>query len=274
MSKTRDELCKKSIDMFMLNAYDIQYNILTLTENKSSSLHLYEIVMPRLVKLYDVDRSHTINGRSYPPGTVYNEQDLPTPAAFNTEFNNYFRDYALYRHEHRIEAEAEEEDEMVAIKISYVEVTSVNIEFDKIVASIVVKYAKQHKPYPTVQVQPIVFEKRYNHLKRLYEEQCSHITILENDNYHNKHSLRIVKQELDHVKNESINKYINAKQKLLTLQHLIRTLYAKTNQADECPVCYETILVENLAIPECGHFICSVCSKRCLRCPLCRDVGI
>lgn len=273
MSKSRDELCKKSIDMFMLNAYDIQYNILTLTENKSSSLHLYEIVMPRLVKLYDVDTSHTINGRSYPPGTVYNEQDLPTPATFNNDFNNYFREYALYKEEHKIDAEADV-DEIVAIKISYVEATSVNIEFDKIVASIVVKYAKQHKPYPITQVQPIIFEKRYNHLKRLYEDQCSHITILENDNYHYKHRLRITKQELDHVKNESINKYINAKQKLLTLQHIIRTLYAKTNQADECPVCYETIIVENLAIPECGHFICSVCSKKCARCPLCRDVGI
>lgn len=267
MPKSRDELCKQSIDIFMSNKYDIQYNINTLTENKSSSMHLYEIIMPRLVKLYEVDTSHTINGRSYPPGTVFREQDLPTPAEFNAEFNNYFEDYALYRHEHRI-------DEIVVLKLAYVEVTQVSIEHDKLVASVVVQYANQHKPYPIQQVQPINFENRYNNLKRLYEDQCSNITILENDNYHYKRRLRIAKQELDNIKTASINKYINVKQKFLTLQHIIRTLYTKTNQSEECPVCYENILAENLIIPECGHFICSVCSKKCAGCPLCRDVGI
>ena len=272
MSKSRDALCKQSIDIFMSNNYEIQYNIRTLTENKSSSVHLYEIVMPRLVKLYEVDTSHTINGRSYPPGTVFNEQDLPTPAAFTADFNNYYEDYASYRR--IVDRSVDETDEIVVIKIAYVEVTLVSIETDKLVASVVVKYAKQHKPYPIEQVQPINFENRYNNLKRLYEEQCSNITILENDNYHYKRRLRIANQELRSIKNASVNKYINVKQKFLTLQHIIRTLYTKTNQSEECPVCYENILTENLIIPECGHFICSVCSNKCSGCPLCRDVGI
>jgi hypothetical protein len=259
MSKSRDDLCKQSIDIFMSNNYDIEYNICTLTENKSSSMHLYNIIMPRLVKLYEVDTSHTINGRSYPPGTVFHEQDLPTSAAFTAYFNNYYEDYALYRKENRV---------------SYQEVTLVNIETDKLVASVVVKYAKQHKPYPIERVEPINFENRYKNLKQLYEEQCSNITILENDNYYYKRRLRIAKQELVTAQNSFINKYINVKQKFLTLQHIIRTLYTKTDQSDECPVCYENILAENLIIPECGHFICSVCSNKCSCCPLCRDNGI
>ena len=267
MSKSRDELCKQSINAFMTDNYDIEYNINTLTEKKSSSVHLYEIIMPRIVKLYDVDTHHTINGRTYPPGTVFHEQDLPTLSAFNANFNNYYEDYALYKQYYK-------EGELVSDKISYIEVTLVSFETDKLVASVVVKYAKQHKPYPIEQMQPINFENRYNNLKRLYEDQCSNITIIENVNYHYKRRLRIAKQELNHIKNASVNKYINVKQKLLTLQHIIRTLYTKTNQQEECPVCYENIQVENLIIPECGHFICSICSNKCSSCPLCRDVGI
>lgn len=267
MSKTRDELCKQSIDIFMTDHYNIDYNINTLTENKSSSVHLYEIIMPRLVKLYDVDTHHTINGRTYAPGTVFHEQDLPTQAAFNADFNNYFEDYALYKQYHK-------EGKLVSDKISYVEVTLVSIETDKLVASVVVKYTNNHRPYPIMELQPINFEYKYNKMKQLYEDLCSKITILENDNYHHKRRLRIVKREFTNMQHEFVKKHLNIKHKFSALQQIIRTLYTKTNQPEECPVCYENILAENLIVPECGHFICSMCSNKCSRCPLCRDISL
>ena len=70
MPKSRDERCRQAIDSYMTNAYAVQYNINSLTKNKSGSLHSYEIVMPRLIKLYDVDTYHTINGTESGPGTI------------------------------------------------------------------------------------------------------------------------------------------------------------------------------------------------------------
>jgi hypothetical protein len=267
MSKSRDELCKQSIDTFMADKYDIEYNINTLTENKSSSVHLYEIIMPRLVKLYDVDTEHTINGRRYPPGEVFNEQDLPTQSAFNADFNNYFEDYALYKEYYK-------GNELISEKTSYIEVTQVSIDTDKLLASVIVKYAKQYKPYPITQVQPINFEYKYNKIKQLYENLYSNVTILENDNYHYRRRLLNVKREFTNMQHEFVKKHSNIKHKFSALQQIIRTLYTRANQSEECPVCYENILAENLIVPECGHFICSMCSNKCSRCPLCRDVTL
>ena len=96
MPKTRDQLCRMAIDHFMTNAYCIKYHINVLTENKSQSMHTYEIEMPLMIKLYEVDTPHMINGITYPAGPVHCEQDLPNEHDFMIDFNQFFDNYALY----------------------------------------------------------------------------------------------------------------------------------------------------------------------------------
>ena len=53
----------------------------------------------------------------------------------------------------------------------------------------------------------------------------------------------------------------------------------EVSDVDECPICYETIKVNNYIVPECGHKICLHCYKQTIlsnsecanQCCLCRQ---
>lgn len=51
-------------------------------------------------------------------------------------------------------------------------------------------------------------------------------------------------------------------------------LYEKVGEANECPCCFETLLKDNMFIPNCGHFICKTCKDTIMNgnklCPLCK----
>jgi len=56
----------------------------------------------------------------------------------------------------------------------------------------------------------------------------------------------------DHVKNE------------------IAELHAETKKLIECPICYDTLNKDNLALPSCGHKYCSSCLDKIDTCAICR----
>ena len=48
-------------------------------------------------------------------------------------------------------------------------------------------------------------------------------------------------------------------------------IYSEQDTLEDCPVCLDAIQKNNLYIPLCFHYICYDCSKRCDKCPLCRE---
>jgi hypothetical protein len=267
MPKTRDQLCRMAIDSFMTNAYCIQYHINVLTENKSQSLHTYEIEMPLMIKLYDVDTPHMINGITYPAGPVHCEQDLPNEHDFMIDFNQFFDNYALYE---RQPSHSGSDD--ILVRTSFIETTNTRSDNMNMTATILVKYAKQYKPFP-IDHTPHNFEAKYNHLTQLFDEQRSQLVLLNRDNKHYRRRLNAVSKEYLSLKKE-YEKTINSVHiKFASLQTIIKSMYEKHTLNEECPVCYEGISVDKLVVPVCGHFICSSCSSRCSSCPICRDAS-
>lgn len=268
MPKSRDERCRRAIDNFMTQAYTVQYNITTLTNNKSGSMHLYDIVMPRMIKLYDVDAYHTINGTEHGPGTIYSEQDLPFAADFQSDFNNYFENFAFYE-----QCPGNCETQYNLKRISYVETTHTTVTDDSLIASVVVKYIKQYTPFPPDPSETNL-EKKLNELERRFSDQQAHNAILMRENKYFRRRIANVSRDLSRVHGEYNNKFINVSQKFTALKTIIKKLYENANKPEDCPVCYECIPADKLIVPECGHFICSTCSSLCSRCPMCRDVEI
>ena len=260
MPKSRDELCRQAIDNLMSSTYDIQYQIINSQTARKSFVHYYDIEIPKLIKLYDVDTNHTINGITYGPGPMFIEQDLPTAQEFIEHFNQYFEEYAFYE---------QPTSSGPPLRTSFIETTHLADDGDKLVASVIVKYIKKYYPF---QIQTTVadVETKYNELLSQYDKKHSQCLLLINDNKHYRRRLKNVSHELYTVRNNMQS----VRPKFTSLQNIIKTLYGKNAMTDDCPVCYESMPVEKLVVPDCGHFICSSCSPLCTRCPICRDEGM
>ena len=46
--------------------------------------------------------------------------------------------------------------------------------------------------------------------------------------------------------------------------------YAQCDKKEDCPVCLEPITCRKLALPKCGHLICTGCKSKINKCPICR----
>lgn len=104
---------------------------------------------------------------------------------------------------------------------------------------------------------------KFNRLKMLYDDQFQEYRLLLNDNRHYKRRYNSIKRDYDKCKIQLTASY--------RLPAIIKSLYGSTKKNQEaCPVCYETIEVDNLKVPICGHFICNTCSGKCEICPICR----
>ena len=270
MPKTRDELCQLAIDKFMTLTYNLTFNIMNVTRNKSESVHCYEIRIPNKTILYDVDTNHTIDGTTYGPGPVYSEQNLPDTDYLIREFNNYFEDYAIYQVVHGTGNASR--------RVAFVEITHVSADGENKIAYVVAKYTKNCKPYPVEPNSPT--EIRLNELQLQYNKlklECIDLQIhtqemISNNKFFRKR-LSSTSRDLCRVTTEYNNKMTMYRSKISMLHTIIKTLYAKNTIAEDCPVCYESMSIDKLVVPECGHFICSSCSPQCTRCPICRDIG-
>lgn len=268
MPKSRDERCRQAIDSYMTNAYAVQYKINSLTHNKSMSIHSYEIVMPRMIKLYDVDTYHTINGVESGPGAIYSEQDLPTASEFANDFNEYFENFAFYE-----QCPDNSPTQYNLIKLSYTETTHITHTDEAIIAGVEVKYLKKYSPFPP-EPSEINIEIKLRELEKRYRDQQAHAVVLMRENKYFRRRIANASRDLSRVHAEYNNKFINVRNKFTALKTIIKNLYENANKQEDCPVCYECIPADKLIVPECGHFICSSCSVQCARCPMCRDVEI
>jgi len=313
MPNTRDDQCKLAIHTFMKNTYNIEYNLIQTTTNKSTKLHCYDIKMPKRINIYDIDK-HTKDRQQLPSQRVYETQDF-TDDILNIDvtFNNYFLPYTM-----SINSQV----------VSSLQITMISIDNDNLIAHVQALYYKSHRPYlvdhietvPTsVSVKPclkydiktnqddsisrwsysmIAYVKKlenecnqlrkiddinqdkiqklndavtdtkcsltvkYNYLKMLYDDQLQVTNLIEVDNCHYKRRYNSIKNDFEKTKIKLATSH--------RLTEVIKSLYANTNKNEDCPVCYESIDVDNLKIPICGHFICITCSDRCDQCPLCR----
>jgi len=160
MPKTRDELCKQAMDAFITDNYDVTYNITPLTKNKANNLHCYEIVVPRLVKTYDID-AHTNNDNTVPADSVYQSQDVTTILSnFDAAFNNHFSEFALYTKE----TSKSDPTTVRDVKKSALEITLIGIDNECLTAWVQVLYHKGHKPYPCdAELTSTIANKETNH---------------------------------------------------------------------------------------------------------------
>jgi len=141
MPKTRDELCKHAIHTFMSNSYDIEYNLVSLTKNKSIKLQCYDIKIPRQIKLYDVDE-YSDNGVHCPARTVYRIQEFTEDILeIDTLFNNYFNPYIL-------RTDTPSSHRYAPSHKSSLQITVISIDNEYLIAHIQALYCNNHHPYP------------------------------------------------------------------------------------------------------------------------------
>lgn len=161
---------------------------------------------------------------------------LPTTNDFIDNMNNYFEPYILYRHSR--------------IKMSYIKINTARSNDFISVINFEIHYFRDHLPFP----------KQLPLLEILIED----IDNLRAELFDQGKQLRRMRR-----------KYNTEKEKLQRVQHNIQKkmekIYTEKSKLDDCPVCMEPIQKNNLYVPICFHYICVDCSKRCEKCPLCRE---
>lgn len=242
MKKTRDELFRKSFDIILqdfcemrhMNTYEWS---LKRISRKQGALHKYKFVIPRSYLQYVTSQYTDQEGFLHPVEEVYTYQFPPEPTAFVLNMNAYFANHYV---------------RMDDVVVSYVKMEHIpNPESFDFVASIEVKYVNGLLPYP---IPPTDLELANQTIEKLTEKMVS------------------FKINAECMENNIRNKEIQLKSKTTMLHRMkdkLKEQY-KRNDPDDCPVCYIPIPCENLVITDCCHYLCSNCSEKCARCPLCR----
>lgn len=161
---------------------------------------------------------------------------LPSTSDFINNMKEYFEPYILYGH--------------YRIKMSYIKIITepsnnyiTTIDFE-------ICYFRDHLPFP---LQLSVPEQLIQNIETLTTE------IHEQGNELNR-MRRKYKTEKERLKRVQQN-----------IQNKMQIMYNQQEILDDCPVCMEPIQKDNLYVPICFHNICNDCSKRCEKCPLCRE---
>ena len=81
-------------------------------------------------------------------------------------------------------------------------------------------------------------------------------------------------QKVEEETEQAVAEALEAKKlQKINSQNLLKafkTMYAKCKDKEDCPICLEPITCRKLALPKCGHLICTGCKSKIKRCPLCR----
>tara|TARA_B100000424_G_scaffold189451_1_gene147382 strand:- start:2402 stop:3112 length:711 start_codon:yes stop_codon:yes gene_type:complete len=161
---------------------------------------------------------------------------LPSTIDFINNMNNYFEPYILYGH--------------FRIKMSYIKIITERSNDYVSTIDFEIHYFRDHLPFPL----PL----------SVNEQLIQDIEILTTEI-----------QEQGNELNRMRRKYKTEKEKLKRVQQNIQNrmqiMYNQQEILDDCPVCMEPIQKNNLYVPICFHNICNDCSKRCEKCPLCRE---
>ena len=161
---------------------------------------------------------------------------LPRTNAFINKLKQYYDPYKLLQN---------------GRNCSYIKILSEpdNEEITHVAFKII--YHKQHLPFPVRLSTIDAYKREIENLEFLLQEENIRKEILE----------------------KKITKY---ESKIKSTQKTIKKLYVenmnlKNEKEKRCPVCWETIEVDQLEIPVCLHEICKDCFKKIKKCPLCRE---
>lgn len=260
---TRDQQFKLCFGEFMGSTCDLYYpdlkewSLESLTKNKSSSVHQYQLKVPAKSVIYTID-PHTdpITGLRQPGAVVQGDQEIPEIHDFSGKFQAYFDKYIMKSH---------------GVIVSYTSIGSV-VKTDqgklKLSARIIVCYYKSYLPYPSKKKTDEQIRDRCIFLEGENTILTEAIFDLNYINTTRANKIKELKKRLSDSKVESI---LKIRTTIYKMEAKIKELYKELGKKDECPVCYECIKSEELVAPGCCHYICGDCYDRCDICPICRD---
>jgi len=161
---------------------------------------------------------------------------LPSTSHFIDNMNNYFEPYILFLQN--------------SFKVSYIKINTEQsndyistIDFD-------IHYFRDHLPFPL----PL----------SVTDKLIQDIEILTTEIHNQGKQLNRMRRKYNTEK-ERLRKVQS------NIQNKMQIIYNQQEVLDDCPVCMEPIQKNNLYVSICFHNICNDCSKRCEKCPLCRE---
>ncbi len=161
---------------------------------------------------------------------------LPTTSYFIDDMNNYFEPYILYGH--------------YRIKMSYIKIITERSNDYISTVDFEIHYFRDHLPFPLPLSVPEQLIQNIETLTTEIHEQGNELNRMRRKYKTEKERLKRVQQNI---------------------QNKMQIMYNQQEILDDCPVCMEPIQKNNLYVPICFHNICKDCSKRCEKCPLCRE---
>ena len=259
---TRDQQFNRCFEEFMDNTRDVFYpelkewSLQDLTKNKSTSLHQYQLKIPKKCVIYTID-SYTdpITGIRQPGAVVQGDQEIPEISDFSNKFHTYFDKFILMTNGGAV--------------VSYTTLFSaVKTGDGEIDAIIKVCYFKSHLPYPSKKKTDEQIRDRCIFLEG--ENTILNETIYDLNLTKSSQTKKII-QLKKRIVESNVESILKTRDIIDKMERKIKEYYKELNRKDDCPVCYECIKSENLVTPGCCHYICGDCYDRCDNCPICRD---
>lgn len=258
---TRDQQFNLCFGEFMDSTCDLYYpdlkewSLESLTKNKSSSVHQYQLKVPAKSVIYTID-PHTdpITGILQPGAVVQGDQEIPEIHDFSDKFQEYFDKYIMKSRR---------------VVVSYTSIGSiVKNDNGELSARIIVCYYKSYLPYPSKKKTDEQIRDRCIFLEgenTILTETIYDLNLIKSSQTN---KIKVLKKRLMDSNVESI---LKTREIIDKMERKIKEYYKELGKQDECPVCYECIKSEVLVTPGCCHYICGDCYDKCDICPICRD---
>jgi len=228
------------------------YELISLTKNKTCRDHTYHLELPHRSELYRIDTHNPERDTE----VGYLDNPRITTETLDKFVEEFFSPHFL---------------KLNNLIVSYVDVGvytgEAKSDFDIYVINIA--YYKSHLPFPVklTKMQNLIVKNRKLEEKIETMEETLNSTINQLDAA--RHSAESIRRRMRIDRRETKEKYVGLMEKM---RQKLLGYYKDTNAQEDCPVCYETIDASKLKIPACCHYICTSCADRCApqQCPMCR----
>jgi len=224
-----------------------EYKLTSFTRNNICRDHEYMLTIPRSVVSYTIES----NDPNIENEVVFKNQDIPTIRNMQNHVHDYFARHSLT---------------VNGVIMSFVDM--VNMGFSNndeatgdFTAKVEVCYYKSHIPFEMPLSPQEETKKKITGLERTIYVLQNQLLNKSNEADMNR---RLIRRERRLAK-EHYSKLF------LKMQDKMKGFYKDSGKSEDCPVCYEVIDSAKLSIPGCCHFICTDCSTRCSKCPICRE---
>ena len=282
---TRDQQFQKSFKEFFDNKIctyypTMEYSIQSITENKNLSEQQYVLHIPRNIVDFHIDVfTVSSDGTVRPPGPIMKKQFIPSCYDLMERFEIHFDKYQLrnqlrslsfvkvndYCYEKDgiivpseiIDTEVQENDHDESMFNQY------DLKFRFLVV-----YHKTHLPFPVPFTTKDQFEQECKKLETRNTELIINLKTVTAMYQEKEEQYNILRRKMRIERRNIENKYQTMFDKM---QKKFAEFYSEKSVQDDCPVCWEKIDSTKLKVPGCCHTICTDCSGRCDRCPVCRE---